>query len=208
ESRDVAHEIFCLISDHRFWDRISYYLKLIKPLVQVLKMIDGEDKNDMGYLYEAMDKAKERLREKHSMAFQKWWRIIDARWESTLHHDLHATGYFFNPRHQYSDSPHNDAHLLDYKEDGDLGLHKNKSIVKQQAHTNCLTYGVQLHHNLEKAQWGAAMEDGVKQILQRRIQLADQVTKIADEVHAPFRADCAELKSKTEQLAVLLCQAA
>ncbi|MQL94711.1 hypothetical protein Taro_027370 [Colocasia esculenta] len=44
------------------------------------------------------------------------------------------------------------AHLFDYKEDGDLGLHKNKSIVKQQAHTNCLTYGVQLHHNLEKAQ--------------------------------------------------------
>ncbi|MQM08593.1 hypothetical protein Taro_041450 [Colocasia esculenta] len=58
----------------------------------VLRMVDGEDKNDMGYLYEAMDKAKERLREKHPMAYQKWWRIIDARWESTLHHDLHATG--------------------------------------------------------------------------------------------------------------------
>ncbi|MQL84419.1 hypothetical protein Taro_016920 [Colocasia esculenta] len=66
--------------------------KLIEPLVQVLRMVDGEDKNDMGYLYEAMDKAKERLREKHPMAYQKWWRIIDARWESTLHHDLHAAG--------------------------------------------------------------------------------------------------------------------
>ncbi|MQL92174.1 hypothetical protein Taro_024789 [Colocasia esculenta] len=90
ESRDVAHEISCLISDHRFWDRISYYLKLIEPPVQVLRMVDGEDKNDMGYLYEAIDKAKERLRQKHPMAFQKWWRIIDTRWESTLHHDLHA----------------------------------------------------------------------------------------------------------------------
>ncbi|MQL73400.1 hypothetical protein Taro_005760 [Colocasia esculenta] len=30
------------------------------------------------------------------------------------------------------------AHLLEYKEDGDLGLHKNKSIMKQQAHINCL----------------------------------------------------------------------
>ncbi|MQL71915.1 hypothetical protein Taro_004259 [Colocasia esculenta] len=112
ESRDVAHEISCLVSDHRFWDRILYYLKLIEPLVQVLRMVDGEDKNDMGYLYEAMDKAKERLREKHPMAFQKWWRIIDARWESTLHHDLHVVGYFFNPRHQYSDSPHNDSEVL------------------------------------------------------------------------------------------------
>ncbi|MQL70621.1 hypothetical protein Taro_002944 [Colocasia esculenta] len=85
---------------------------LIEPLVQVLRMVDGEDKNDMGYLYEAMDKAKERLREKHPTAFQKWWRIIDARWESTLHHDLHAAGYFFNLRHQYSDSPHNDGEVL------------------------------------------------------------------------------------------------
>ncbi|MQL68162.1 hypothetical protein Taro_000384 [Colocasia esculenta] len=112
ESRDVAHEISCLISDHHFWDRISYYLKLIEPLVQVLRMVDGEDKNDMGYLYEALDKAKERLREKHPVAFQKWWKIIDTRWESTLHHHLHAAGYFFNPRHQYSDSPHNDGEVL------------------------------------------------------------------------------------------------
>ncbi|MQL91000.1 hypothetical protein Taro_023603, partial [Colocasia esculenta] len=112
ESRDVAHEISCLVSDHRFWDRIIYYLKLIEPLVQVLRMVDGENKNDMGYLYEAMDKAKEMLREKHPMTYQKWWRIIDARWESTLHHDLHAAGYFFNPRHQYSDSPHNDGKVL------------------------------------------------------------------------------------------------
>ncbi|MQL83980.1 hypothetical protein Taro_016478 [Colocasia esculenta] len=90
ESRDVVYEVSCLISDHRFWDRISYYLKLIEPLVQVLRMVDGEDKNDMGYLYEAMDKVKERLREKHPMTFQKWWRIIDTRWESTLHYDLHT----------------------------------------------------------------------------------------------------------------------
>ncbi|MQL83092.1 hypothetical protein Taro_015586 [Colocasia esculenta] len=54
------------------------------------------------------------------------------------------------------------AHLLDYKEDGDLGLHKNKSIVKQQVHTNRLAYGVQLHHNLEKAQVNNLHQEGFK----------------------------------------------
>ncbi|MQL78371.1 hypothetical protein Taro_010801 [Colocasia esculenta] len=47
------------------------------------------------------------------------------------------------------------AHLMEYEEDEDLSLHKNKSLValvKQQVHTNRLVYGVQLHHNLEKAQ--------------------------------------------------------
>ncbi|XP_010271558.1 PREDICTED: uncharacterized protein LOC104607588 [Nelumbo nucifera] len=51
------------------------------------------------------------------------------------------------------------------------------------------------------------MADIVKQILARPIQLADQVTKAADEAHS-FKQECAELKSKTEKLATLLRQAA
>ncbi|XP_062025123.1 uncharacterized protein LOC133741202 [Rosa rugosa] len=47
----------------------------------------------------------------------------------------------------------------------------------------------------------------VKEILARPIQLADHVTKAADEAQS-FRQDCLELKSKTEKLAGLLRQAA
>ncbi|KAI3441229.1 uncharacterized protein J3R85_002484 [Psidium guajava] len=52
------------------------------------------------------------------------------------------------------------------------------------------------------------MADIVKQILARPIQLADQVTKMADDVHVSFKPDCAEIKAKTEKLAALLRQAA
>ncbi|KAE8664216.1 chaperone protein dnaJ 11 [Hibiscus syriacus] len=51
------------------------------------------------------------------------------------------------------------------------------------------------------------MADMVKQILARPIQLADQVTKVADEASS-FKQECLELKSKTEKLACLLRQAA
>ncbi|GAV71823.1 hypothetical protein CFOL_v3_15312 [Cephalotus follicularis] len=51
------------------------------------------------------------------------------------------------------------------------------------------------------------MADLVKQILAKPIQLADQVTKAADEASS-FKQDCADLKSKTEKLAALLRQAA
>ncbi|CAI9097219.1 OLC1v1033593C1 [Oldenlandia corymbosa var. corymbosa] len=47
----------------------------------------------------------------------------------------------------------------------------------------------------------------VKQILSKPIQLADQVTKLADEA-ASFRQECLEIKAKTEKLAGLLRQAA
>ncbi|KAJ6402951.1 hypothetical protein OIU84_014958 [Salix udensis] len=51
------------------------------------------------------------------------------------------------------------------------------------------------------------MTDIVKEILARPIQLADQVTKSADEAQS-FKQDCLELKAKTEKLAGLLRQAA
>lgn len=51
------------------------------------------------------------------------------------------------------------------------------------------------------------MADLVKQILAKPIQLADQVTKAADEASS-FKQECADLKSKTEKLAALLRQAA
>ncbi|EEF34125.1 uncharacterized protein LOC8265347 [Ricinus communis] len=51
------------------------------------------------------------------------------------------------------------------------------------------------------------MADIVKEILARPIQLADQVTKSADEAQS-FKQDCLELKAKTEKLATLLRQAA
>ncbi|CAL9779227.1 unnamed protein product [Musa acuminata subsp. burmannicoides] len=50
-------------------------------------------------------------------------------------------------------------------------------------------------------------DGGVKQILAKPIQLADQVSKWADDAHS-FKQDCAELKAKTERLAGLLRQAA
>ncbi|XVF00904.1 hypothetical protein REPUB_Repub04eG0042000 [Reevesia pubescens] len=51
------------------------------------------------------------------------------------------------------------------------------------------------------------MADIVKQILTRPIQVADQVTKVADEAQS-FKQDCQELKVKTEKLSGLLRQAA
>ncbi|KAG1361934.1 hypothetical protein COCNU_10G001530 [Cocos nucifera] len=51
------------------------------------------------------------------------------------------------------------------------------------------------------------MGDGVKQILAKPIQLADQVTKLAGDAPTS-RQECLELKAKTERLAALLRQAA
>ncbi|KAF8399145.1 hypothetical protein HHK36_015010 [Tetracentron sinense] len=46
-----------------FWNNIVYAMKITAPLVRVLRLVDGEKKPPMGYIYEAMDGAKETIKE-------------------------------------------------------------------------------------------------------------------------------------------------
>ncbi|KAL0399788.1 UNVERIFIED_CONTAM: hypothetical protein Sradi_2322100 [Sesamum radiatum] len=69
------------------------------PLVKVLRLVDGEKKPPMGYIYEAMDRAKEAIAASFS---KKNIDIIDARWDIQLHRPLYAAGYYLNPEFYYS----------------------------------------------------------------------------------------------------------
>ena len=44
-----------------FWNNVVFALKVAGPLVRVLRLVDGEKKPAMGYIYEAMDRAKEAI---------------------------------------------------------------------------------------------------------------------------------------------------
>lgn len=67
------------------------------PLVKVLRMVDGDRKPTMGYMYKAMDRAKETIvisfahKEEH---YEKAFEIMDRRWDCQLHRPLHAAGYY------------------------------------------------------------------------------------------------------------------
>ena len=41
------------------WNQVVFTFKVMAPLVHVLRLVDGESKATMGYIYEAMEKAKE-----------------------------------------------------------------------------------------------------------------------------------------------------
>ncbi|KAF8402529.1 hypothetical protein HHK36_010614 [Tetracentron sinense] len=55
-----------------FWNNIIYAMKITAPLVRVLRLVDGEKKPPMGYIYEAMDRAKEVIKE--AMGGQRYER--------------------------------------------------------------------------------------------------------------------------------------
>lgn len=82
-----------------FWRNVVYSLKLTGPLVKVLRLVDGEIPA-MGYIYEAMDRAKEAICDSFPNKedeYKKAFEIIDHRWECQLHKPLHAAGHYLNP---------------------------------------------------------------------------------------------------------------
>ncbi|KAG5566685.1 hypothetical protein RHGRI_002291 [Rhododendron griersonianum] len=89
-----------LLEDREFWSNCQLVVKVSEPLVRVLRLTDGDEKPVMGYLYEAMDKAKEAIKVRFNnrlSLYGPYTRVIDARWDRQLHSHLHAAGCFLNP---------------------------------------------------------------------------------------------------------------
>ena len=102
-----------------FWDAVKEVCTISEPLVKVLRLVDG-DKPTMGYLYEAMDRAKESIRayyedkgDQGQERKQMIWGVIDARWNHTLHRPIHAAGLYLNPSFSYSYGFRFDAEVMD-----------------------------------------------------------------------------------------------
>ncbi|XP_027911484.1 uncharacterized protein LOC114170198 [Vigna unguiculata] len=88
-----------------FWNQVVFTLKVMAPLIHVLRLVDGERKATMGYIYEAMEKAKETIAKSFNKDESKYndiFTIIDNRWICQLHLPLHAAGHFLNPEFFYS----------------------------------------------------------------------------------------------------------
>ena len=56
-------EVPNLMRDNKFWKKVRKVLQVFEPLVKVLRLVDGDDKPTMGFIYEAMDRAKQAIME-------------------------------------------------------------------------------------------------------------------------------------------------
>jgi len=100
-----AKRVVATILMPSFWNDIAYTLKAMGPLVKVMRLVDNERKPAMGYIYEAMDRAKESIQTSFKGkedSYKPIFEIIDKRWDAQLHHPLHAAGHFLNPEIYYN----------------------------------------------------------------------------------------------------------
>ncbi|RDX71444.1 hypothetical protein CR513_49209, partial [Mucuna pruriens] len=74
------------------------------PLIEVLRLVNLDKKPAMGFIYEAIDQAKEKIPNAFNdvkKSYLPLWNIIDERWDKQHHRPLHAAGYFLNPELHY-----------------------------------------------------------------------------------------------------------
>lgn len=98
-------EVEKILLDNNFWRKLDKVQTSISPLIKVLRVVDGDKQPAMGLIYDAIDRAKLAIAEvknNDKEKYMKYWKIIDERWESTLHSPLHAAGYFLNPALRYN----------------------------------------------------------------------------------------------------------
>nr|POE92471.1 hypothetical protein CFP56_51021 [Quercus suber] len=60
--KDIAKEVTNIIQSTEFWSEGHEVLLVLEPLVRVLRLVDG-DGSTAGYLYEAMERAKEAIQQ-------------------------------------------------------------------------------------------------------------------------------------------------
>ncbi|KAL2668018.1 hypothetical protein AAZX31_01G125500 [Glycine max] len=77
------------ILDSSFWKQCAHIVKLTKPLVCVLRIIDNEDKPTMEEMVRRFHRYKRKV--------EPYLEVLDRRWDSQLCKDLHVVGYWLNP---------------------------------------------------------------------------------------------------------------
>ncbi|XP_015584619.1 uncharacterized protein LOC8289331 isoform X2 [Ricinus communis] len=100
-------EVAEILVDPRFWSLCDQTLTIAKPILSVLHLIDCQDKPSMGYIYDAIEKAKKSIvvgfNNKES-DYLSYLKVIDHVWQEDFHSPLHAAAHYLNPSVIYNPS--------------------------------------------------------------------------------------------------------
>ncbi|KAL4194988.1 hypothetical protein AMTRI_Chr05g62280 [Amborella trichopoda] len=90
-----------IILNTSFWSQIIIALVVAHLLVRVLRLVDGDAKPAMGYIHEAMTRARTEIKDvlKDDENMRK--AMLEIKWDTQLHRHLHSAGYFLSPSLHY-----------------------------------------------------------------------------------------------------------
>ncbi|CAN6348130.1 unnamed protein product, partial [Urochloa humidicola] len=99
-------EATATIMSPSFWRDVKLTLAVFEPLVIVLRLVDGDVRPSMGFVYGELLKAKRQIKEAFGNVesrFKDSIATIDKKMNGRLDSPLHLTAYLLNPHYTYSD---------------------------------------------------------------------------------------------------------
>jgi hypothetical protein len=88
-----------------FWRDVKLTIAVFEPLVKVLRLVDGDVKPSMGFVYGELLKAKREVKEALGNSedrFKDVMAVIEKKMNGRLDSPLHLTAYLLNPHYNYS----------------------------------------------------------------------------------------------------------
>ncbi|PKA46753.1 hypothetical protein AXF42_Ash015647 [Apostasia shenzhenica] len=98
-------EIKDIVLDKMFWNDCLIIIKIVSPLLRLLRIVDSDEKPALGYVYEGMYRARKSIKEtfqNKKRLYKPYTKIVKERWDKLLRRDIHAAAYWLNPVFQYN----------------------------------------------------------------------------------------------------------
>ncbi|XP_050238483.1 uncharacterized protein LOC126687974 [Mercurialis annua] len=97
-------EVKQIVQDGNFWNNCLMIVRIMGPIIRLLRICDTDEKPTLGYVYEGMYRARlaiKKLFKNRKTLYKPYTSIIKQRWDRMLRLDLHAAAYYLNPAFQY-----------------------------------------------------------------------------------------------------------
>lgn len=88
-----------VLSSH-FWNMVKDCLRASLPLLQLLRIVDGDERPALPEVFMAMEETKKNIKENFGDREKEWQKIItivENRWENQMDRPLYSAAFFVNP---------------------------------------------------------------------------------------------------------------
>ena len=102
----VGNAVECkqIVLNEIFWKNCLITVKVMTPLLKLLRLCDSDEKPAIGYVYEGMRRARRGIKElfkKKKELYRPYTNIIDSCWDRMLRKSIYCSAYWLNPVFQY-----------------------------------------------------------------------------------------------------------
>ncbi|XP_054780732.1 uncharacterized protein LOC129288249 [Prosopis cineraria] len=108
--------VSAIILDNQFWNECLEVVKIVFPLIKLLRIVDSDEKPSLPYVYEGMQRAKKAIKvvfNNKKDQYKPYTDIIQARWDKHLKTNLHVAAYLLNLAFLYDDDFVHKRRLMD-----------------------------------------------------------------------------------------------